>query len=100
MKRVICAEDIEKLAKQGQKTLCIDANAILTPSAKDAVRAAGMEISEGKSACESAPCETAACETVSPEAAASEAASCEVTSVEDEISGDLVYSALKRVLGK
>ncbi len=48
MKKLICADDIKKLVKQGKKTLCINADTIMTPSAKDALKAAGVEVTNGK----------------------------------------------------
>ncbi|MCP4158920.1 MAG: hypothetical protein GY760_02495 [Deltaproteobacteria bacterium] len=60
MKKLICADDIKKILKQGQKTLCINANTIMTPSAKDAVKAAGLEVfvgsKENMPSCEDASC--------------------------------------------
>ena len=50
MKVVICAKDIEELKQQGQKTLYIDDNTLLTPSAKDAAKLAEIEIAQ-KPAC-------------------------------------------------
>ena len=110
MKKLICAEDVEKLAKKGQKALCVVPGTILTPSAKDAVQAAGMEICEATPGCVDAPCEKVAGEAASCEETSGEVTSCEATSDEkapcgetcgdDEISGELVYTALKAVLGK
>ncbi len=42
MKRLICAKDVEALAEQGQKVMCIDADTLITPSARDAASAAGI----------------------------------------------------------
>lgn len=45
MKKLICAQDIEKL-KQSQQTVCvIDENTIITPSAKDMADACGITFS-------------------------------------------------------
>ncbi|MCT4535113.1 cupin domain-containing protein [Halodesulfovibrio sp.] len=76
MKKVICAKDVETLIEQGKSTLYIDANTILTPSAKDAAKLAEIEIVEG--APPQAPC------------AAPAAPSCD-----GAISSDLIYAALK-----
>ena len=114
MKKLICAKDIEALVKQGQKTLCIDANTIFTPSAKDALRAAKIEIFEGKAECGNGPCEESPWDETLSDASLSEETSrevslseaslhkespCEDALCEDEITGDLVYSVLKAVLG-
>lgn len=79
---MICAKDIEALKKKGDTTLYVDEKTILTPSAKDAVKAAGIEIVEGSPA--------AAC---SPDAPAA-------PSAEGEISSDMIYQALKAMLSK
>ena len=47
MKRLICAKDVEALAQQGQKVMCIDADTLITPSARDAASAAGIEFRTG-----------------------------------------------------
>ena len=47
MKRLICEKDIVDLIHKGEKTLWIDSNTIITPSAKDAARANKIEISHG-----------------------------------------------------
>lgn len=67
MKKLICAKDIEAVEKQGQKIFYIDDNTIITPSAKDAAKASGIEFSTGtpdsdcdcnqKKACEPKACE-------------------------------------------
>ncbi len=60
MKKLICADDIKKILKQGQKTLCINVDTIMTPSAKDAVKAAGVEVfvgsKENLTSCDTASC--------------------------------------------
>lgn len=80
MKKLICAEDIEALIKQGEKTLCIETGTILTPSAKDAARAAKLEICVGKTECTDTPCGADSCE--------------------DHVSSELIYSALQVVQSK
>ncbi len=47
MKKLICQKEIEEIAVRGEKVLCIDADTIMTPLAKDAAKNAGMEIKEG-----------------------------------------------------
>lgn len=73
MKRVVCAEEVEKLVLQNQSTFYIDDNTILTPSAQDAAALAGIEICCGAPE----PCE--------PQA----------PSTDNAISCDLIYAALK-----
>lgn len=76
MKKLICAEDIEEIViKQGQKKLCVEMGTILTPSAKDAAKAAKLEIYFGKPDSVDTPCEEPSCD--------------------EEISSELIYSALK-----
>lgn len=77
MKKVICAEDIEALAKQGQKSLCTREGIILTPSAKDAAKAKCVAICPGRPDCDENPCAAPASE--------------------NEISSELIYSALQVV---
>ena len=45
MKKLICAKEVEALEKQGQKVMYIDDNTLITPSAKDAAAACGIEFS-------------------------------------------------------
>lgn len=55
MKKLICAKEVEALEKQGQKVMYIDADTIITPSAKDAAQACGIEFStEAPAACTAA----------------------------------------------
>lgn len=84
MKKVICAKDIEALVKAGQKTLYVDAGTLLTPSAKDAVKAAHIEIVEG----------------ANPEAAPP--ASCGQPSCASDLglSSETIYQALKAMMEK
>jgi len=80
MKKLICAEDIELLAKQGQKNFCIEPGAILTPSAKDAAKAAGIEICEKD--------------------LKNQALSSETCTPDEQVSSDLIYGTLKSMLDK
>ncbi|MDO4280373.1 MAG: cupin domain-containing protein [Peptococcaceae bacterium] len=47
MKKLICAKDVEACAARGDKTLAVDANTLITPSARDAAAAAGIDFCEG-----------------------------------------------------
>ncbi|MDP4104307.1 MAG: cupin domain-containing protein [Bacillota bacterium] len=58
MKTLICVKDVEALVKQGQKVFYIDQNTIITPSAKDAASAGGIEFSYEKKCCEEKSPET------------------------------------------
>lgn len=62
MKRLICAKEVEALSNQGQKVMYIDDNTIVTPSARDAAVACGIEFSTEAPACctEAAPVAPAA----------------------------------------
>lgn len=57
MKKLICAKEVEALCKKGEKVMYIDADTIITPSAKDAAAEHGIEFSTEAPACccESAP---------------------------------------------
>ncbi|WP_066856177.1 hypothetical protein [Halodesulfovibrio spirochaetisodalis] len=75
MKKVLCARDVECLVKEGQSTLYVESGTILTPSAKDAASAAGVEVVMGSAPQEcSKPVPVAACD--------------------EGISSELIYSAL------
>jgi ethanolamine utilization protein EutQ len=52
MKKLVCAKEIETLNKQGKKVFYIDDNTIITPSAKDAAKAYGIEFSSECNCCE------------------------------------------------
>lgn len=63
MKRLICAKEVEACAQQGQKVMYIDADTLITPSAKDAAAAADIEFKVGEpqaECCSQQPCDTAA----------------------------------------
>ncbi|VFQ45049.1 cupin domain-containing protein [Desulfoluna butyratoxydans] len=93
MKKLICADDIEKLVKQGETTLCVEPGMILTPSAKDAAKAAKLTLCEGKT-----EAECVACKAQAPEcSAAGDAAAPEE---EGEISCETIYGALKAMMNK
>lgn len=96
MKKLICADDIEKLVKQGVKTLCVEPGMMLTPSAKDAAKTAKLELCDGKSEAECIACKAAASEIKTDAGAcgAGEPAS------EGDISSETIYAALKSMLNK
>lgn len=73
MKRIVCAEDVEKMVLENQTTLYIDDNTLLTPSAQDAAVNAGVEIVCGPAK----PAEPQSCAT------------------DDALSSDLIYAALQ-----
>lgn len=89
MKKLICAKDIEIAEKQGLKVFYIDCDTIITPSAKDAARACGIEFSTEAPA--------PACETKS---------SCEVKTSEPAkacdggIDSDMIYKVFKAMMDK
>lgn len=92
MKKLICVKDIEAAEKQGQKIFYIDCDTIITPSAKDAARACGLEFSTDAPVCEakaSEPaktCQEKACE---PEKA------CDVA-----MDSDMIYKVFKTMMEK
>ncbi|MBE6035827.1 cupin domain-containing protein [Aminipila sp.] len=91
MKRLICAKDVEALEKQGQKVFYIDEDTLVTPSAKDAARACGIEFSTEApvQAC-AAP---AACQAQAPAAEAAKAC-------DGEIDTNMIYTVLKALADK
>ena len=48
MKRLICAKEVEACAQQGHKVMYIDADTLITPSAKDAAAVADIEVKIGE----------------------------------------------------
>lgn len=62
MKKLICAKDVEASVKEGKKIFYIDENTIITPAAKDAAKAAGIEFSAECPACETACQDSKACD--------------------------------------
>jgi ethanolamine utilization protein EutQ len=88
MKKLICVKDIENLEKQGKKVFHIEADTIITPSAKDAARLNGIEFSYEAECCE-ATAQCAAEKTSKPENTAA-----------GEIDSNVIYTVLKAMLEK
>ena len=84
MKKLICAKEVEAVIKEGKKVLYIDCDTIVTPSARDAAKAAGIELSTA------APAATACCE------ATTEA----VKTASGEIDSNMIYNVLKLMMEK
>lgn len=101
MKKLVCEKDIAKLVNEGKKVCYVTEDTLVTPSAKDAARTAGIEISYGeepKVCCEApaaapAPVAPAAC--AAPTACAAPAAE-----IPAEISSDMIYQVLKNLADK
>lgn len=81
MKKLICVKDIEALQKEGKKTLCIDCNTIVTPAAKDAAKAGGIEISTESHACTGGVSDFS-------------------KSCNGELNSDMIYNLLKNMVDK
>lgn len=81
MKKLICAKEVETVQKQGKNVLYIDCGTIITPSAKDAAKAAGIEFSTEHCLC---------CQ------GSSEAAE----ACEGGIDSDMIYSVLRKMMEK
>ena len=88
MKKLVCVKDIEALNKEGKKVFYIDHETIITPSAKDAAKASGIEFSEEVYRCE-------------------EKTSCYVETTQKtekssggEMDSNLIYEVLKTMLEK
>ena len=90
MKKLICSNDIQEAIRKGLKVLCVDDNTIITASAEDEAKAAGIEITYGNQTC----CEPAVSYTT--------CAPTESTSqgCESEISSELIYKVLKKLSDK
>ena len=88
MKRLICAKDVEALAQQSQKVMYIDADTLITPSARDAASAAGIEFRTGDPQGECCATETSqgthACQ----------------PAANGGIDSEVIYNALKKLMDK
>ncbi|QOX64088.1 DUF861 domain-containing protein [Anoxybacterium hadale] len=87
MKKLICAKDVEAVIKQGKKVLYIDCDTIVTPSAKDAAKSAGIELSTEAPA-------------AAPAAVCCEAATEAVKAAGGEIDSNMIYNVLKLMMEK
>ena len=52
MKQLVCAKDVETLKGEGKTELCIDQDAIVTPSARDAADSLGVTFRYWSSSCQ------------------------------------------------
>jgi len=86
MKKLICANEVEASAKQGQKVMYIDADTLITPSARDAACEAGIEFREG-----TAPAAECCC-------TAPDTQGCSQTA--QGIDSEVIYNALKKLMDK
>ena len=81
MKKLICAKEVEAVKKQGKKVLYIDCDSIITPSAKDAAKSAGIEFSTDFCPCCGGPAEIAKAD-------------------EGGIDSNMIYNVLKNLMEK
>lgn len=86
MKTLITEKSIRDIIAQGGKSVCVDGNTLITPAARDMIRAEGLELVEGDAACCAAAPAAAA-----PAAPAAPAAGGEA------LNSDLIYAALKKM---
>jgi ethanolamine utilization protein EutQ len=91
MKKLICAKEIEAAEKQGQKVFYIDSDTIITPAAKDAARACGIEFSTEAPVCEAKTPEAPVCEAKTSEPA---------KACESGIDTDMMYKVFKAMMDK
>ena len=94
MKKLICAKDVEIAVQKGASFMCIDGSTLITPSARDAAAAAGIEFREEAPA--------ACCETPTPAAEAApapESCQCAATGA-PKSEQDIIYKALQILLEK
>lgn len=97
MKKLVCEKDIQTLVNEGKKVCYVDEDTLVTPSAKDAARMAGIEISCGTPVCE----EPKACAAAAPAAAAPAAAApAPAAEAPAEISSDMIYQLFKTMADK
>ena len=87
MKKLICAKDVEAVVKEGKKVLYIDCDTIVTPSAKDAAKSAGIELSTDAPA-------------AVPAAVCCEAKAEAVKAAGVEIDSNMIYNVLKLMMEK
>jgi ethanolamine utilization protein EutQ len=85
MKNLITEKSIKDIIAQGGKTVCIDDNTLITPSARDMIRYNGLELTQGSAACEAAPYANSGAPAVT------------CSSCGDGLSSDMIYSALKKM---
>ena len=85
MKKLICAKDVEALAQQAQKVMYIDEDTLITPSARDAASAEGIEFS-------TRPSDSQAC--CQPQGAPS------CSDNAEGINSEVIYNALKTLMDK
>ena len=81
MKKLVCEKDIQKLVNEGKKVCYVSEDTLVTPSAKDAARTAGIEISYGEEpkacCCEASAAPVAAAVAPAPVAAPAPAPACD-----------------------
>ena len=80
MKTLITEKSIRDIIAQGGKSVCVDGNTLITPAARDMIRAEGLELVEG--GCASTCCTPAA----APAAGGG-----------DALNSDMIYNALKKM---
>ena len=101
MKKLVCEKDIQKLVNEGKKVCYVSEDTLVTPSAKDAARTAGIEISYGEEpkacCCEASAAPVAAAVAPAPVAAPAPAPACDAPA---EISSDMIYQVLKVMADK
>lgn len=89
MKTLITEKCVREFIEKGQKSICIDDNTLITPAARDMIRANGIELTEG--------CAPAAgcCTPAAPAAQTTSAAqpACEG----DGLSSNMIYQVLKKL---
>ncbi len=90
MKRLICAKEVEEACKSGKKSIYIDADTLITPSAKDEAASLGVEFVEGDCCCQGNTVQNTA---TTPSAACS-------SGDNKGLDSDMIYKALQAMLAK
>ena len=91
MKKLVCAKEVEAVQKQGEKVLYIDCDTIITQSAKDAAKSAGIQFSTAKCPC----CQGSA----QSSAEVANVVDC-VKAADGGIDGDMIYKVLMTMMDK
>ena len=101
MKKLVCEKDIQQLVSEGKKVCYVTEDTLVTPSAKDVAKTAGIEISYGeepKACCEAAAAPVAPAAPAAAVAPAAPAAA--APEIPAEISSDMIYQVLKVMADK
>lgn len=92
MKTLLTEKSIREIIAEGGKSVCIDENTIVTPAARDAIKEAGLDVTD----CAAAPAPVATCSASVPAPAAAAPAPAPAAGG-DALSTEMIYNALKKM---